>query len=179
MARPLRVLEDMLTEIREKGFNPDATRSGRLTRGTGQASQSVPPTSGPECVKIEISDDEGELNVWELLPTADVETLPRCIPDDCENEVNDACTETSDSEDSDGGAGEDGFQTQGRMTFEPPKAPVGFTMWQHSKSKILHLSDYKFPNTFECGRKPGPFHTKEGLNPRWDTGICWRCFKNR
>ena len=130
-------------------------------------------------MKIEISDDEGELNVWELLPTADVETLPRCIPDDCEHEVNDACTETSDSEDSDGGAGEDGFQTQGRRTFEPPKAPVGFTMWQHSKSKILHWSDYKFPNTFECGRKPGPFHTKEGLNPRWDTGICWRCFKNR
>ena len=34
-------------------------------------------------------------------------------------------------------------------------------MWQHVKSKILHLADYRFPSVFECGRKPGPFHTKE------------------
>ena len=137
----------------------------------------VATSSGPEPLKVEISDDEDDMYVWDLLPAASSEPLPISIPDDCENEVNDACTETSDSEDSDGGAEHDGVQAQG--TFEPPRAPIGFTMWQHSKSKILHLSDDRFPSVFECGRKPGAFHSKKSLNPRWDTGICWRCFKER
>ena len=160
-------------------FHPDSTRSGRLTKRTGHVSSCVGTPSGLETIKVEISDDEGDMNVWDLLPTRSIEALPSSIPDDCENEVNDACTETSDSEDSDGVADHDGFQAQGRRMFEPPRAPVGFTMWQHSKSRFLHLSDDRFPNTFECGRKPGTFHSKEGLNPRWDTGICWRCFKDR
>ena len=63
--------------------------------------------------------------------------------------------------------------------FEPPKAPPGYELWQHTKSKILHLVDHRFPSSFECGRKPGAFHTNRGVNPRWDTGICWRCFKHK
>ena len=60
--------------------------------------------------------------------------------------------------------------------FVPPTAPEGFHMWQHKKSRILHLMDDHSRIVFACGRSSGPFHTKEGLNPRYDTPICWSCF---
>ena len=101
------------------------------------------------------------------------------IPETCEDAVNDACTESSSSDVSELEDDRSGFERSGRSKFEPPVAPEGFTMWQHTKSKILHLCDYRTPNIFACGRKAGPFHTSEGLQPRWDSGICWKCFKNR
>ena len=101
------------------------------------------------------------------------------IPDEQTLEINDACTETSSSETSDDATGEGSFENRGNRVFEPPKAPPGYELWQHTKSKILHLTDHRFPNVFECGRTPGAFHTNQGVHPRWDTGICWRCFKHK
>ena len=60
--------------------------------------------------------------------------------------------------------------------FQPPSAPEGFHMWQHKKSRILHLMEDQNNLVFTCGRSVGPFHTKEGLHPRYDTPICWSCF---
>ena len=37
----------------------------------------------------------------------------------------------------------------------------------------------KSPNVFECGRRPGAFHTDRNAHPRWDTGIYWKCFKKK
>ena len=50
--------------------------------------------------------------------------------------------------------------------FQPPSAPEGFHMWQHKKSRILHLMEDQNNLVFTCGRNVGPFHTKEGLHPR-------------
>jgi hypothetical protein len=184
MARPLQILEEMLSEIRGGTYLPDCTRSGRLVRkednSAGLTSSSAPLQDD---AKIEISDDEADLNVWELIqskPLAEPDRiLPEVIPETCENEINDACTETSSSEVSETDHDETSFGNHGRRTFEPPVAPEGFTMWQHRKSKILHLVGYKTPGIFECGRKPGAFHTCSNINPKWDSGICWKCFKHR
>ena len=184
MARPLQILGEMLSEIREGTYMPDCTRSGRLVKkadtGGGLA---VSLESTQDATKIEISDDEGELNVWELIQTAaraePAKALPEVIPENCETEINDACTETSSSDVSETEEADTSFEDTGRKTFEPPTAPEGFTMWQHTKSKILHLVNYKTPGIFECGRKPGAFHTCDGIHPRWDSGICWKCFKHR
>ena len=111
-------------------------------------------------------------------PLAGGKCLPSDIPVESDHDVNDACTETSSSDMSDGCEDETVFESRGKRVFEPPRAPQGFTLWQHTKSKILHLIDDKFPSAFVCGRKPGTFYTCQGLNPRWDTGICWRCFRN-
>ena len=131
-----------------------------------------------DAVKIESSGDESELNAWDLIPWQEESVLPSDIPVESDHDVNDACTETSNSDMSDGGEDETVFESRGKRVFEPPRAPQGFTLWQHTKSKILHLIDDKFPSSFVCGRKPGTFYTCQGLNPRWDTGICWRCFRN-
>ena len=184
MARPLQILEEMLTEIRKGQYLPDCTRSGRLVKkdniGAGlDASSGVVHDS----VKIEISDDEGNPNVWDLIPTSVGEghdkVLPETIPETCEQEVNDACTETSSSDVSDTDDLGTSFNENGQKKFEPPVAPEGYTMWQHTKSKILHLCNYKTPGVFECGRTPGAFHTCTDIHPRWDSGICWKCFKHR
>ena len=183
MARPLQILMNMLEEIRKGTFLPDCTRSGRLVRPEGNKVTEHGQELKQGVVKVEISDDEGELNVWDLIPESHVQqkqvVLPESIPETCEEELNDACTETSSSDMSEPEIDASTFENSGRRTFAPPTAPPGFTMWQHTKSKILHLCDYKTPGVFECGRKPGAFHTCDGLNPRWDSGICWKCFKNR
>ena len=148
----------------------------------GRANAAHGPELNQIVVKVEISDDEGDFNVWDLIPESHNQQkpvmLPDIIPETCEEEVNDACTETSSSDMSEPENNGSAFEDSGRKTFAPPTAPAGFTMWQHTKSKILHLS-YKTPNVFECGRKPGAFHTSQDLRPRWDSGICWKCFKNR
>ena len=179
MARPLKILEDMLAEIREGVFFPDMTRSGRLVKmdktvrdkGSEQA-------SSQEIVKVESSDEDEEFNAWNLIPMQETSQLPSDVPCNSDHEINDACTETSSSDVTDDAADEPSFESRG-IVFEPPKAPSGFTLWQHTKSRILHLSDHRFPHVFECGRRAGAFHTCQGVNPRWDTGICWRCFKSR
>ena len=180
MARPLQILEDMLCEIRNGVFHPDMTRSGRLVRSKPPDVDAQPMQSNSqEVVKVESSEEEGDFNAWNLLPAHEQNHLPNEIPVDTDHEINDACTDTSSSDVSDESQHEPVFENRGCRVFEPPKAPPGFTLWQHTKSKILHLIDYRTPNVFECGRRPGAFHTCQGVNPRWDTGICWKCFKHR
>ena len=184
MARPLQILEEMLSEIRGGTYMPDCTRSGRLVRKEDNGAGLTQPSAQlQDATKIEISDDESDLNTWELIqsgpPAESDKVLPKVIPETCENEINDACTETSSSEVSETDHDETSFGSHGRRTFEPPVAPEGFTMWQHTKSKILHLEGYKTPGIFECGRKPGAFHTCSNVNPKWDSGICWKCVKHR
>jgi hypothetical protein len=169
----------MLSEIQKGVFRPDCTRSGRLIKETSGAVASASGLVRDSTVKVESSDDEVDLNVWSLIPATQNENLPENIPSDSDQEVNDACTETSSSDVSDSEVTEPGFESKGRRTFEPPSAPEGFKLWQHTKSKILHLTCYKTPNVFECGRRPGAFHTCAKVIPKWDTGICWRCFRNK
>ena len=181
MARPLQILGNMLEEIRNGVYFPDCTRSGRLVNSKASTGEkSLVGVPGDKNVKIEISDDEDVGGAWTLVEESTQNLdLPEVIPETCEDAVNDACTETSSSDVSENEDDRSGFERTGRRKFEPPVAPEGFTMWQHTKSKILHLSDYRTPNVFECGRRPGAFHTSEGLQPRWDSGICWKCFKHR
>lgn len=121
---------------------------------------------GDKNVKIEISDDEDVAGAWTLVEESTQNLdLPEVIPETCEDAVNDACTETSSSDVSENEDDRSGFERTGCRKFEPPVAPEGFTMWQHTKSKILHLSDCRTPSVFECGRRPGAFHTSESLRP--------------
>ena len=172
MARPLQILNC-------GKFQPDQTRSGRLIPGEPE-SRGTQSCQDPEAVvKVESSDDENELNAWDLIPLQQASTLPSEIPEEHALEINDACAETSSSEMSEGLPVENSFENKGNRVFELPKAPPRFVLWQHTKSKILHLTNHRFPNVFAYGRKLGAFHTNQGVQPRWDTGICWRCFEHK
>ena len=129
-------------------YFPDCTRSGRLVSQT-VATQGFGSSTNERnaVIKIEIEDDEVDSNEWQFVDSAqdkaivleESQLLPESIPETCENDVNDACAETSSSELSESEELPSGFSKSGRKTFEPPVASDGFTMWQHKKSKILHL----------------------------------------
>ena len=69
-ARPLQILGEMLSEIRGGTYMHDCTRSGRLVKKVdNSAGLDVRVESTQDAAKIEIGDDEGELNVLELIPT--------------------------------------------------------------------------------------------------------------
>eukprot|EP00435_Cladocopium_sp_Y103_P013689 s6195_g3.t1 len=138
MARPLQILENMLEEIRNGHYMPDCARSGRLVKSTDRVTSSgLQGTPKDAVVKVEISDDEGEPNVWNLItPAAGESALPEVIPDSCENEINDACTETSGSDLSESEDDRSGFEKRGKRTFEPPVAPEGYTMWQQNSKRV-------------------------------------------
>lgn len=182
MSRPLMILENLLAEIRQGKFNPDVTRSGRFS--TAPADIEAGPNL--ECAKIEITSDEE--SGWRLVGEKDTEDviaksksdqcetlLPTVLPLDDTVDFIDICAESSASSvESD----DNEFQDAGKRVFNVPTAPAGYHMWQHSKSKILHLMEDGRNLVFECGRKAGKFHSKDNVNPRWDSGICWKCFKN-
>ena len=98
MARPLQILSDMLAEIRSGTFRPDCTRSGRLAVGDTGTAPSSAQGARAETIKVESSDEEVELNAWDLITMPQPSQLPRDAPLESEHEVNDACTETSSSE---------------------------------------------------------------------------------
>lgn len=181
MSRPLMILEKLLEEVREGKFQPDVTRSGRFSSAAG----SLEKVGSFFQTKIEItSDDESG---WRLVeePDKDASTenrtqvesqvLPLDVPLEDPIDLIDVCADSSAS--SGESDGHEGFAEAGKRVFQPPVAPEGFHMWQHSKSKILHLMNDRHSIILNCGRKVGQFHTREGIVPRWDSGICWRCFK--
>ena len=65
MARPLQILSDMLNEIRGGTFLPDQTRSGRLVQHGAQPQRALASGTGQsDVVKVEISDDESDIDAW-------------------------------------------------------------------------------------------------------------------
>ena len=62
--------------------------------------------------------------------------------------------------------------------LRPPEAPPGCRLWQHSKSKILHLMEDHHQKIFVCSRAAGKFHINENMSVRYDTPICRICFKH-
>ena len=59
-----------------------------------------------------------------------------------------------------------------------PRAPDGFKLFQHSKSRTLHLMDADHHKVFQCGRMAGDKHeVPQASQLRWDTPCCGRCWK--
>ncbi len=85
-----------------------------------------------------------------------------------------AVDESSDSSSTDNTLEEDDNEPRGHdeRVFHAPEAPEGFKLWQHSKSRVLHLMDENYTRVFACGRVVGNFHVDSGFTPRYETPIC-------
>ena len=164
-AASISALEQLLCEVRLGLFRPDETRSGRVMQ------QATAQDSDPIVIKDEEEPRPVETSVvhQSAFPGANI------------IDANPPSLEGTSSSDSDSTSGSEMEETtfEPHATpgkFQPPSAPEGFHMWQHKKSRILHLMENQNNLVFTCGRSVGPFHTKEGLHPRYDTPICWSCF---
>ncbi len=146
----LLILEKLLSEIRQKLFLPDVTRSGRIVKAASADStgkrKDIQVKIESEVIEVASSDSEGVLSG----------------------------TDNSTSSSSD----EADEEVKQPSMFAPPVAPQGYVMYQHRKLRTLHLMPSHREKIFMCGRPKGLLHTSEGLNPRYDTPICFRCFTN-
>ena len=149
-AASLLLLERLIDEIVKGTFKPDSTRSGRIVELPADVSG---PQSSEVKTEIVISSDE------ELV----------------QEESDASSSDSTSSSDSSSDAIPQDHKLN--KVFAPPEPPEGFTRWQHSKLKTMHLVEDGYTRVFVCGRNIGSFHHKVDVNPRFDSPVCWACFK--
>ena len=144
------LLERLIREIAAGKFRPDSTRSGRVVDSPIEQS-----TAQISEVKIEtvLSSEE---EVAE------------------EHDMSDSSGSTSSSE----SASSEILEGHSlNKVFTPPQPPEGYSKWQHSKLKTVHLTEPGYSRVFVCGRTVGTFHHRLEQDPRFDSPICWACFR--
>ena len=161
-SRPLRVLETLLREIRLKRFDPNDTRSGRLSQ--------LQKLEADE--KSETFDDVGKS--FEIVSQVSSENfLPVSEAGDAGENVDDSDHATTGSE------SESDVETTvlPRVSYKDIKAPEGTRLHQHLKLKTLHLMKTENRVVFLCGRKTSHLYgVAEGRQP-FDTPKCRQCFR--
>ena len=163
-AASIAALEQLLCEVRVHLFLPDETRSGRLVKSA----------MGSGAFPIVIKDEESPEASVEVAASQHVPLIPPVVqlpvPEDEPVSTDGEGTGGSEME-------ETNYEPSSEVgRFQPPCPPEGHVMWQHRKSRILHLMAIENSRVFVCGRSAGPLHNKDGLQPRYDTPICWSCF---
>ena len=163
-SRPLRVLEDLIQEIKSGVFNPDATRSGRLSKATPDvlAGDVTHVSSKRVEVKHEISHSDSA-DVVDLVSDEEVDL----------GSEDSHCTTDSSSD-----SGDECVVTSGRL-FSTVHVPSGTELWQHSKLKTLHLTFEGHTQIFLCGRKISDLYSKVSKAQRFDIPQCRQCFTSK
>ena len=192
MARPLMVLEGMLSDVRRNVFLPDATRSGRFVKSsdTGERPQDdsflkawrhasqgqadLPPEPSSKSAGVATGDSweevEKELEIMESGDLHQDEALDDVsLEQGYESESSYATT--SSSSDSEGG-----LENPAKRMARPPVAPAGLTIHQNPKTKMLHLMEEGNRRVLLCGRVVGVgYHTPTSI--RYDTPCCTWCWR--
>eukprot|EP00435_Cladocopium_sp_Y103_P043649 s2024_g12.t1 len=178
---PLKVLEQMFTDIRSGRFAPDVTRSGMFTPGANQVILNVPAI--------------GEVSPAPTTPIDDTQepmSLPSAGPATSQGETHDpgplpateTLTEDLQSESSDSEYGTDESDTEGVIrdlvtTRRPPGHwHPGCTLYQHRRSKLIHaLSMFGHRKAFVCGRALSKEYVLYEANFYVDAMKCQQCDK--
>eukprot|EP00435_Cladocopium_sp_Y103_P024661 s285_g6.t1 len=149
---PLRVLEQMFSDIRSGRFSPDVTRSGMFTPTLPPTTLCVPavgdvspaPTTPFDDTQdfANVPDEGSEVRSFlETLPASD--GLPR-------DSVSDSSDSDFDTEESDT---EEVIKELATTQRPPGHWHPGCTLYQHRKSKLIHaLSLFGHRRAFVCGR---------------------------
>ena len=179
MARPLRILEALLSEIRLGSFCPDDTRSGRF--------RTAPESTPAESVERDVLDDgwtllgaykgnslasnsEQSSTVVDLVESEAADTKQEESQDDSDSDV----LTTSSSED-ETGAGMTGAARPMRL----PTVPDELKLIQHTKYKTLHLMEKQNSRVMLCGRMVVDGRYAEASEARFDTPCCHTCWKHK
>ena len=155
LAGPLRELEKVLLSIRQNKFCPDASRSGRFN----------------DACKVEDPEIAGQVapdGAAGVISVADRLNEALAVDSDSSNDGDSDTDSSSDEEASNLG--------RAARLVKCPTAPVGTTLIQHEKSKMLHLLAEGYQKIFMCGRQRGNAH-KPPVHVRWDSPCCSLCWK--
>ena len=165
-ARPLRVLEQILREIREKVFNPDDTRSGRLRTSESLVSDVHQAAAADVSESFEV--------VSPLPPVVETVEKSEGIETDVnldEASVSDHATTGSDTE------SDVDTTVRPKVSFKDIQAPDGTVLHQHAKFKTLHLMKSDNRVVFWCGRKTNSNFRIAAERHAFDTPKCRQCFR--
>ena len=187
-ARPLRLLEELLSEIRSGAFRPDASRAGRLVtvQGSSEVHDSLPgswaevsdpvsiPVPDEECDEDVASPDSPNMSCLnaEEAPAGsgvDVNDVPPVEPA--------SSSSSSSSDDSSESSREVVSETEAiRADFRigVPVPPVGCCFVQHKVSRILHYRNLEYNKVLVCGRGITDVYQPPGLI-RFDSSVCRTC----
>eukprot|EP00435_Cladocopium_sp_Y103_P072049 s158_g39.t1 len=158
-SRPLRVLESLLKEVRLKVFNPNDTRSGRLSK--------LPEiyTENLDSVSIGSFEKVSPVNSESFQKTDD---QPVCASD--EPVLSDHATTGTDTE-------SDAETTvRPKVSYKDIEAPEGTVLHQHVKLKTLQLMKVENRVVFLCGRKTSHMYKLAAVRHPFDTPKCRQCF---
>ena len=183
-ARPLALLENMLREIREGIFEPDATRSGRLKPGAKpldpfhaellsdlenverEPALGVRSQAMPHAVIQEIPENPGASN---LEPRIELQERPK----EADSEANPGHVTTSSS-DSDS-------ELAPRLSPVVGHYQIGIPddkrLWWNQNSKMFHLAFEEHTRTLLCGRKISSGIREHSGPVRFDSAKCKLCFR--
>lgn len=177
MARPIRVMEALLTKVRLGTFCPDETRSGRFREVAGAGADD----SG----SAEHSFGDSGWSLVDLPSESKSDTAQIVI--DVDDDTNDVKVENPDSSSSDSDAlttssseDDEGAQFTGASRLmKLPTVPDSLKLLQHTKYKTLHLMEKQNNKIMLCGRATvqGRYDTAD--EARFDTPCCHQCWKRK
>ena len=149
-ARPLRLVQNLLREIRLTRFFPDASRAGRVVKAVreegavGGTDADRHAHEGSAQGPVEVVESPSSSSASEGTSTSGETEEGRALPEKV------------------------------TKTFEIPKPPEGFVFKQHRKLRTLHLLSSERSHIFECGRVLSGTH-QDPTNLRYDTPVCSQC----
>ena len=169
-ARPMRMMEELLSEIRCKRFFPDESRAGRLVNVSAvdlaeipfSASQHAVLSGEPEQVKQQF-EEAG----WECISVASSASERHDSDVQSEHVTTDSSSDESE---------QSCEPPAPARLFHPPKPPDGHYFLQHSKSKTIHIIQDHRNRILECGRQVTDAYTRD-FQTRWDSSVCSHCLK--
>ena len=166
-ARNLRILDELIAELRSGAFCPDESRAGRFKeQGRSEIDGRCATSKGFATVLPPTKRLLEEVGNGEQNQKAGDDTLEK---DDVDSEH----VTTDSSSDSES---EDEREVVPRQ-FMPPVAPSGFSFLKHRKSKLLHYIADDITKTLACGRVRTHVYIDPG-ELRYDSAVCHACQKS-
>ena len=171
-ARPMRMMEELLSEIRGKRFFPDESRAGRLVDVNFKDSAEFPVlVSQPEALSgepVQVKEQSGEAG-WECISVASSASERQASDEQSEHVTTDSSSDESE---------QSSEPPAPARLFHPPTPPDGCYFLQHSKSKTLHIIPNHRNRILECGRQVTDAYTRD-FQTRWDSSVCSHCLKRK
>lgn len=169
-ARPMRMLEELLGEIRNQKFFPDESRAGRLV----QVSSEVPAEL--ICPTVNLIDLSGESKLtkqqleeagWDCISVASSASERKELDAQSGHVTTDSSSDESE---------QICEPPEPARLFHPPVPPEGCHFLQPSKSKTLHIIPNHREKILECGRQVTSAYIRD-FQTRWDSLVCSNCLK--
>lgn len=189
MARPLRILENLLYNVRTGFFRPDETRSGRFSQLPVECNdpdsdlqqalfgcdvESMGWEFPDETTQDEQHEEFEAVARPETILVSDDEDIPIKDEDDDQDDSGSSQHETSSSSDEEAAA-----LSGARRVLPSPNIPACLKLIQHRKLRTLHCMERSHQHILLCGRRAVPERYGQVDEVRFDTPLCHMCWRKK